>query len=150
MMDTNAIMMIIGFISVIGTILGVMWLMDRRLKADITELKADLKADMTKMETGLKADMTKMETGLKADMTKMETGLKADMTKMETGLKADMSEIKAGMKAQDERLRVLEAKVERVQGSLDVLIHGYRYAPVAVEREGVEQREERIGESVGD
>ena len=49
-----------------------------------------------------------------------------------------MAELKAEMRVQDERHRILEGKVDRIQGSLDVLIHAYRHEPLA---QPVEERQ---------
>ena len=64
--------------------------------------------------------------------------LNARIDEMKEDHEKDMAELKADIRAQDERHRVLEGKVDRIQGSLDVLIHAYRHEPLA---QPVEERQ---------
>ena len=71
-----------------------------------------------------RADYQREMAEFKADDQREMAEFKADYQK-------DMSELKAEMRTQDERHRILEGKVDRIQGSLDVLIHAYQRDPVA-------------------
>ena len=64
--------------------------------------------------------------------------LNARIDEMKADHEKDMAELKADIRAQDERHRILEGKVDRIQGSLDVLIHAYRHEPLA---QPVEERQ---------
>ena len=57
--------------------------------------------------------------------------LNARIDELKADTERDMTELKSELRAQDERHRILEGKVDRIQGSLDVLIHAYRHEPVA-------------------
>jgi hypothetical protein len=60
------------------------------------------------------------------------------MAEFKAAYQNDMSDLKAEMRTQDERHRILEGKVDRIQGSLDVLIHTYRHESLA---QPVEERQ---------
>ena len=109
MIDGTLVMMIVGFLGVIGAIFWSEHRQTRMMNARIDELKSDYQRDMAE---------------LKADQQQGLDELKSDSQK-------DMAELKAELRTQDERHRVLEGKVDRIQGSLDVLIHAYRHDPLA-------------------
>ena len=64
--------------------------------------------------------------------------LNARIDELKVDHEKDIAGLKADIRAQDERHRVLEGKVDRIQGSLDVLIHAYRHEPLA---QPVEERQ---------
>ena len=113
-------MVILGFLGTIGVIVWSEHRQTRMLNARIDELKSDTGKDMAE----LKAEMRQGLDESKADYQQGMAELKAEMRR-------DMAELKAEMRTQDERHRVLEGKVDRIQGSLDVLIHAYGHEPLA-------------------
>ena len=75
---------------------------------------------------------------LNARIDELKSDYRREMGEFKTDYQKDMTELKSEMRAQDERHRILEGKVDRIQGSLDVLIHAYRHEPVA---QPVEERQ---------
>ena len=68
---------------------------------------------------------------LNARIDELKSDYQREMGEFKTDYQKDMAELKSEMRAQDERHRILEGKVDRIQGSLDVLIHAYRHEQVA-------------------
>jgi Skp family chaperone for outer membrane proteins len=149
MIDGTLVFMIFGFISVIGAIFWSEHRQTRLMNARIDELKADyqkemaaFKADYQKEMAAFKADYQKEMAAFKADYQREMAAFKADyqreMAEFKAAYQNDMSDLKAEMRTQDERHRILEGKVDRIQGSLDVLIHTYRHESLA---QPVEERQ---------
>ena len=82
---------------------------------------------------------------LNARIDELKTDYQREMAGFKTDYQKDMTELKAEMRIQDERHRILEGKVDRIQGSLDVLIHAYRHEPLA---QSVEERQ--VSETTAD
>ena len=153
MIDGTLVVMVLGFLGTIGVIVWSEHRQARLLSARIEELKTDhekdidglkvdqqnavaeLKADQQNAVAELKADQQNAVAELKVDQQNAVAELKMDQQNAVVELKADqqnaVAELKAEMRTQDERHRVLEGKVDRIQGSLDVLIHAYRHDPLA-------------------
>lgn len=109
MIDGTLVVMLFGFLGVIGAIFWSEHRQTRLMNARIDELKSDYQREMAEFKTDYQKDMV---------------------------------ELKAELRSQDERHRALEGKVDRIQGSLDVLIHAYRHDPVVQPVE-----EQRVGET---
>ena len=122
----TAITIVIMILSVIGSGL---WF-DERNRQDMSELKEDM-SELKKEVKTVSERLSKVEITL----VEVQTDLKAQ------GQRLDRQEDQFNKRfdRQDERHRVLESKVDTVQGSLNVLIPGYRYIPVAAAQEGSEQ-----------
>ena len=101
--------MIFSFLGIIGAIFWSEHRQTRMLNARIDELKSDYQREMGEFKTDYQREMGEFK----------------------TDYQKDMAELKSELRAQDERHRILEGKVDRIQGSLDVLIHAYRHEPVA-------------------
>jgi cell division septum initiation protein DivIVA len=127
MIDGTLVFMIFGFISVIGAIFWSEHRQTRLMNARIDELKADYQKEMA----AFKADYQREMAAFKADYQR-------EMAEFKAAYQNDMSDLKAEMRTQDERHRILEGKVDRIQGSLDVLIHTYRHESLA---QPVEERQ---------
>ena len=116
MIDGTLVAILFSFLGIIGAIFWSEHRQSRFLNARIDALKEDHEKDIAE---------------LKADQGQRLDEFKADYQR-------DMAELKADIRVQDERHRVLEGKVDRIQGSLDVLIHAYRHEPLA---QHVEERQ---------
>ena len=127
MIDGTLVVVALGFLGVIGAIFWSEHRQTRLLNARIDDLKSDYRREMAEF----KADQSRRLDEFKTDYQK-------DMAEFKTDYQSDMAELKADIRAQDERHRVLEGKVDRIQGSLDVLIHAYRHEPLA---QPVEERQ---------
>ena len=127
----------IGFITVIGVVIGTMlW-----LRSDIKAAKTELKSDISELKTELKSDISELKTELKSDISELKTELKSDISELKTELKSDI-------KAIDERQRRMENDISFIRGALAVAIPGFK--------EGIEElvaeasEEESVSEAVGD
>ncbi len=123
MIDGTLVVVVLGFLGTIGAIFWSEHRQTRMLNARIDELKSDYQREMAEFKTDYQREMA---------------GFRTDYQK-------DMDELKAEMRVQDERHRILEGKVDRIQGSLDVLIHAYRHEPLA---QSVEERQ--VSETTAD
>ena len=159
MIDTYAVValvgIMIGFITVIGVVIGTMlWLRSdieaakTELKSDMSDLKTELKSDMSDLKTELKSDMSELKSELKSDMSELETELKSDMSDLKTELKSDMSELESDINAIDERQRRMENDISFIRGALAVAIPGFKEGMEGLVAEASE--EERVSEAVGD
>ena len=143
MIDLTAAITILGFFGVIGTvIIAIRWL-DKRHREDLSELKKEVNANSERLNN-VESALVGVQTELKAHSERFD---RMDERFDRQDERFDRQDER--FDRQDERHRILEGKVDRVQGSLDVLIHGYRYTPVVTERERAE-RERQVGESIGD
>ena len=138
---TTFLIAIIGMIvaiilGTVGPTITVMVLLHRSHRTDVSNLRDDVK--------GISERLTNVESALVG----VQTELKAHSERFDR-MDERFDRQDERFDRQDERHRSLEGKVDRVQGSLDVLIHGYRYTPVVTERERAE-RERQVGESIGD
>ncbi len=109
MIDGTLVVVILGFLGTIGVIVWSEHRQTRMLNARIDELKSDYQREMGEFKTDYQREMGEFK----------------------TDYQKDMAELKSELRAQDERHRILEGKVDRIQGSLDVLIHAYRHEQVA-------------------
>ena len=86
----------IGFITVIGVVIGTMlW-----LRSDIKAAKTEMKSDISELKSDIKAAKTEM--------------------------KSDISELKSDIKAIDERQRRMENDISFIRGALAVAIPGFK------------------------
>ena len=127
MVDATAVIAIIGFIGVIGTVAGLIFWLDRKISA---ELRA-IRGEMQEVRSETRAEMQEMRSEIRAEMQEMRSETRTEIRRL------------------DRDMRVLSAKVDRAQGSLDVIVFGERGVPppVATERAEMESRAE---EAVGD
>lgn len=123
MIDGTLVIVVLGFLGTTGAIFWSEHRQTRMLNARIDELKSDYQREMA---------------GFKTDY-------QGEMAEFKTDYQREMAELKAEMRVQDERHRILEGKVDRIQGSLDVLIHAYRHEPLA---QSVEERQ--VSETTAD
>ena len=123
MIDGTLVVVVLGFLGTIGAIFWSEHRQTRMLNVRIDELKSDYQREMAEFKTDYQREMAEFK----------------------TDYQKDMAELKAEMRVQDERHRILEGKVDRIQGSLDVLIHAYRHEPLA---QPVEERQ--VSETTAD
>ena len=72
---------------------------------------------------------------VKADLAEHRQEFKADLQEHRQEFKADLQEVKADLQEVQRNERTLTSKVDRIQGTLDVLVFGERVPePVARER----------------
>ena len=119
----------IGFITVIGVVIGTMlW-----LRSDIKAAKTELKSDISELKTELKSDISELKTELKSDISELKTELKSDI------------------KAIDERQRRMENDISFIRGALAVAIPGFKEGMEGMEELVAEaSEEESVSEAVGD
>ena len=87
----------------------------------------------------VKADLAEHRREFKADLVEHRQEFKADLVEHRQEFKADLQEVKADLQEVQRNERTLTSKVDRIQGTLDVLVFGERVPePVAREREQVE------------
>ena len=103
MIGGTLVIMLFGFLGVIGAIFWPEHRQTRAMNARMDGFKTDFQKDVAELKDDLQRDLD---------------GFKTDFQK-------DMAELKVELRAQDERHRALEGKVDRIQGSLDVLIYAY-------------------------
>ena len=120
----TAVIVIIGFIGVIGTVAGLIFWMDRKIAAELRLIREDMRE-------------------MREDMREM----REDMRGMQSEMREDMREMRTEIRRLDRDIRVLGAKVDRAQGNLDVLVFGERGVPPSVEMERAEL-ESRAEETV--
>ena len=123
MIDGTLVVVVLGFLGTIGAIFWSEHRQTRMLNVRIDEFKSDYQREMAEFKTDYQGEMAEFK----------------------TDYQKDMAELKAEMRVQDERHRILEGKVDRIQGSLDVLIHAYRHEPLA---QPVEERQ--VSETTAD
>ena len=145
---TTFLIAIIGMIvaiilGTVGPTITVMVLLHRSHRTDVSNLRDDVKGISERL-TNVESALVGVQTELKAHSERFD---RMDERFDRQDERFDRQDER--FDRQDERHRILEGKVDRVQGSLDVLIHGYRYTPVVTERERAE-RERQVGESIGD
>ncbi len=129
MVDVTAVIVIIGFIGVIGTVAGLIFWMDRKFAAELRLIREDMRE-------------------MREDMRGMQSEMREDMREMQSEMREDMREMRTEIRRLDRDIRVLGAKVDRAQGNLDVLVFGERGVPPSVEMERAEL-ESRAEEAVG-
>ncbi|MDE2688569.1 MAG: hypothetical protein OXI16_13880 [Chloroflexota bacterium] len=114
MVDVNAVILIVGFVTIIGVVVGVLvW-----LKADMHAMEARLTANAEQMETRLTANAEQMEARLRAEMQVLRTDTIANAEQMEARLTADIADLKTEHKVLDERQRVMQSDISFVKGAL--------------------------------
>ena len=153
---TTFLIAIIGMIvaiilGTVGPTITVMVLLHRSHRTDVSNLRDDVKGISERL-TNVESALVGVQTELKAHSERFDRmDERFDRQEDHFNERFDRQEDQSNERfdRQDERHRSLEGKVDRVQGSLDVLIHGYRYTPVVTERERAE-RERQVGESLGD
>ena len=149
MVDPTSVIIIIGFIGVIGTTAGMFLWLDRKITAELRLVRAEMRG----MQNELRAEMRESHNELRAEMRESHNELRAEMRESHNELRAEMREMQNDMWGEIRRLdrdiRVLSAKVDRAQGSLDVIVFGERGVPPSVATERAEM-ESRAEEAVGD
>ena len=109
------------------------------VKADLAEHRREFKADLVEHRQEFKADLVEHRREFKADLVEHRQEFKADLVEHRQEFKADLQEVKADLQEVQRNERTLTSKVDRIQGTLDVLVFGERVPePVAREREPVE------------
>ena len=175
MIDTTAVIMIFGFFGMIGTMfIAIRWL-DRRMRADMSELKTEVKTNSERLNN-VESALVGVQTELKAQGERLDRmDERFDRMDARFDCQEDHSNECFGRMDKrfdhqdnrfndrfdrqedhsnerfnriEERQRVTDGNVNRVQGSLDVLI-GYRHTPDDAEQERT-AREGRVGEPIGD
>ena len=175
MIDTTAVIMIFGFFGMIGTMfIAIRWL-DRRMRADMSELKTEVKTNSERLNN-VESALVGVQTELKAQGERLDRmderfdrmddrfdrqedhsnecfgrmDKRFDHQDNRFNERFDRQEDHSNERFNriEERQRVTDGNVNRVQGSLDVLI-GYRHTPDDAERERT-AREGRVGEPIGD
>jgi len=122
MVDSTAVIVIFGFVGVIGTMAGLFFWLDRKIAA---ELRA-----------------------MRVEMRDLRSETRAEMQDLRTEMRAEMQEMRSEIRRLDRDIRILSAKVDRAQGNLDVLVFGERGIPPSVEAERAELEnlaEEAVG-----
>ena len=156
MIDGTLVVVVLGFLGTIGAIFWSEHRQTRMLNARIDELKSDYQremagfktdyqGEMAEFKTDYQREMAEFKTDYQREMAEFKTDYQREMAEFKTDYQKDMAELKAEMRVQDERHRILEGKVDRIQGSLDVLIHAYRHEPLA---QSVEERQ--VSETTAD
>ena len=145
MIDGTLVVVVLGFLGTIGAIFWSEHRQTRMLNARIDELKSDYQREMAGFKTDYQREMAEFKTDYQREMAEFKTDYQREMAEFKTDYQKDMAELKAEMRVQDERHRILEGKVDRIQGSLDVLIHAYRHEPLA---QSVEERQ--VSETTAD
>ena len=110
----------------------------QEFKSDLTEHRQEFKAGLQ----GVKADLAEHRQefkaglqGVKADLAEHRQEFKTALTEHRQEFKADLQEVKADLQEVQRDQRALTSKVDRIQGTLDVLVFGERVPePVARER----------------
>ena len=90
----------------------------------------EVKADLAEHRQEVKADLAKHRREVKADLAEHRQEVKADLVQHRQEFKADLQEVQRNE-------RTLTSKVDRIQGTLDVLVFGERI-PEPVTRERAE------------
>ena len=170
--------MIFGFISVIGTMVGLfIWLdkkhsarmdgIDKRivdLQDDMREMRRDIQVvqrDVQALEQDVKALQREMQ-AVRRDVQALEQDVKALQLEMQAvqrdiqviqrdvqAVQRDVQSVQRDMREIHRNMRVLNTKVDRAQGALDVLVFGERGVPPPVARERAET-ETQVEEPVAD
>ena len=132
MIDGTLVFMVFGFLSVIAVVVWSEQRQSRMLNARIDELKSDYQQrEMAEFRADYQREMAEFKADYQREMAEFKADYQREMVEFKADYQKDMSELKAEMRTQDERHRILEGKVDRIQGSLDVLIHAYQRDPVA-------------------
>ena len=145
MIDGTLVVVVLGFLGTIGAIFWSEHRQTRMLNVRIDEFKTDYQREMAEFKTDYQREMAEFKTDYQREMAEFKTDYQREMAEFKTDYQQDMTELKAEMRVQDERHRILEGKVDRIQGSLDVLIHAYRHEPLA---QSVEERQ--VSETTAD
>ena len=119
--------MIFGFISVIGTMVGLFIWLDRKHSARMDRI--DKRIDDLQEE-------------MRGELNDVREEMRGELHDVR-------GELRGGMRELRREMRVLNSKVDRAQGALDVLVFGERGVPPPVARERAEterQDEEPVGD----
>ena len=123
MIDSTAVIITIEFLVLIVVLAGMLFWFDKK-------------------QTECLDRMDKRIDGLQDEM---RSGLTSVLSEMREGI----AEVRSETRALDAKVDSLGSKVDRIQGSLDVLVFGDRGVPPPVARERAEA-ERRVEETIGD
>ena len=137
--------MIFGFISVIGTMVGLFIWLDRKHSARMDRIDKRIDDLQEEMRGGLNDVREEMRSELNDVREEMRGGLNDVREEM----RGELNDVREGMRELRREMRVLNSKVDRAQGALDVLVFGERGVPPPVARERAET-ERQVEEPVGD
>ena len=123
MLDSTAVIITIEFLATIVILAGLIFWLDRKQTERLDRMDRRIDGLQNEMREGLTSVRSEMREGL-------------------TSVRSEMREL-------DAKVDALGSKVDRMQGTLDVLVFGERGVPPPVARERAEA-EERVEETVGD
>ena len=132
--------MIFGFISVIGTMAGLFIWLDRKHSARMDRI--DKRIDDLQEE--MRGEMREM----RGEMREMRGEMRGEMREMRSEMHGEMREMRGEMHEMRRDMQVLNSKIDRAQGALDVLVFGERGVPPPVAQERAEM-ERQVEEAVG-
>ena len=123
MIDSTAIIITIEFLATIVILAGLIFWLDRKQTERLDRMDSRIDSLQDEMREGLTSVRSEMREGL--------------------------TSVRSEMRALDAKVDTLGSKVDRMQGTLDVLVFGERGVPPPVARERAEA-EGRVEETVGD
>ena len=145
MLDSTAVIITIEFLATIVILAGLIFWLDRKQTERLDRMDRRIDGLQNEMREGLTSVRSEMREGLTSVRSEMREGLTSVRSEMHEGLTSVRSE----MRELDAKVDALGSKVDRMQGTLDVLVFGERGVPPPVARERAEA-EERVEETVGD
>lgn len=107
------------------------------VKAALQEHRQETNAALAEHRQEVKADLQGHRQEFKADLVEHRQETNAALAEHRQDFKSDLQEIKADLKEVQRNERTLTSKVDRIQGTLDVLVFGER-VPEPVSRERAE------------
>ncbi len=105
--------------------------------AALAEHRQETNAALAEHRQEVKADLQGHRQEFKADLVEHRQETNAALAEHRQDFKSDLQEIKADLKEVQRNERTLTSKVDRIQGTLDVLVFGER-VPEPVSRERAE------------
>ena len=134
MLDSTAVIITIEFLATIVILAGLIFWLDRKQTERLDRMDRRIDGLQNEMREGLTSVRSEMREGLTSVRSEMREGL---------------ASVRSEMRELDAKVDALGSKVDRMQGTLDVLVFGERGVPPPVARERTEA-EGRVEETVGD
>ena len=154
-METFTLGSLLNILAIVAPLAGLLFWFDRKQSARIDRLedRLDKKIDDQGAELGQRID--NQGTELRQDMRELSQRIDAQGAELGQRIDNQGAELRQGMRSLSQRidnqaveLQVIRSKVDRMQGTLDLLVYG-REVPPPVARSRAED-EERLEAPTGD
>ena len=130
MIDSMGLIVTIEFLVLIVVVAGMIFWFDRKQNERLDRIQAEMRE-------------------IQAEMRDTRVEMRAEMRDTRVEMRAEMREMRAEMQGIQRDLQMVNSKVDRAQGALDVLVFGERGVPPPVASERAEM-ERRAEEAIGD